>query len=302
MSLTHGATSSTGSIYDLGYRRYDGPRLGRRAAVRALFGHSIRTLFGIGRGGRAKIAPFGLLALGTIPAIIAIGVAAIGRQAGADADLAQASPIRYDTYIPYVAQIIMLFVAAQAPELLGRDQRHNVLSLYFSRALRRTDYAIARAAGFFVAVLVFVVIPQAIIFGGLVLAAPDLPAAIVEEAGSIPPIVAEALVVAFVLGGLALAVAALVPRRAYATATIIGVFAVPPIVVQVSRRGLDEELAQNLRLLSPADIVTGSNRWLFSGPGTSVNGVDGQFYVLAAVIVAVVALAVLVRRYVRIAA
>ncbi len=31
------AGSATGSIFDLGYRGYDGPRLGRRHAITALF-------------------------------------------------------------------------------------------------------------------------------------------------------------------------------------------------------------------------------------------------------------------------
>ena len=36
------ASGPGGNIYDLGYRGYDGPRLGRRSAVRALFGQSLR--------------------------------------------------------------------------------------------------------------------------------------------------------------------------------------------------------------------------------------------------------------------
>ena len=46
-----------------------------------------------------------------------------------------------------IAVFVMLFCAAQAPELFGRDQRYGVLPLYFSRALARTDYAIARPEG-----------------------------------------------------------------------------------------------------------------------------------------------------------
>ena len=54
------AGSATGSIYDLGYRRYDGPRLGRRHALWArCTSTACGSTFGIGRGGRAKIAPFG---------------------------------------------------------------------------------------------------------------------------------------------------------------------------------------------------------------------------------------------------
>ena len=48
---------------------------------------------------------------------------------------------------------LMLFCAAQAPELFGRDQRYGVLPLYFSRALTRSDYALAKVGGLFVALL-----------------------------------------------------------------------------------------------------------------------------------------------------
>src|SRR5439155_1286028 len=51
------APAETGSIYDIGYRKYDGPRLGRAHAIRSLFFHTLRSSYGIGRGGRAKIAP-----------------------------------------------------------------------------------------------------------------------------------------------------------------------------------------------------------------------------------------------------
>jgi hypothetical protein len=43
----------------------------------------------------------------------------------------------------------MLFCAAQAPELFGRDQRYGVLPLYFSRVLTSIDYALARTGGLF---------------------------------------------------------------------------------------------------------------------------------------------------------
>ena len=74
MTASRAASSATGSIYDLGYRKYEGPRLGRRHAARALFGHSLRVSYGIGRGGRAKIAPIVLGGIAIIPAIVGIGV------------------------------------------------------------------------------------------------------------------------------------------------------------------------------------------------------------------------------------
>src|SRR4051794_41985737 len=76
------ARGSGGSIYDLGYQAYIGPRLGRRSAVTALFSQTIRSSFGIGRGGRAKIAPLTLAALAILPAVLAVGVAAPAPPAG----------------------------------------------------------------------------------------------------------------------------------------------------------------------------------------------------------------------------
>ena len=45
---------ATGSIYDLGYRGYDGPRYGRPTVLLALLRRSLQEAYGIGRGGRAK--------------------------------------------------------------------------------------------------------------------------------------------------------------------------------------------------------------------------------------------------------
>jgi ABC-type transport system involved in cytochrome c biogenesis ATPase subunit len=50
-------TQAVGVIHDLGYRRYDGPRLGRVQIIRALIWHSFRSSWGIGRGVKAKIVP-----------------------------------------------------------------------------------------------------------------------------------------------------------------------------------------------------------------------------------------------------
>ena len=134
-------TSATGNIYDLGYQGYDGPRLGRAAVVRGLLRRSLAEAYGIGRGGRAKIVPFVLLGLAVLPAILAVGIAALAAQAGAGAELGDPSPIRHETYQGLTSALVMLFCAAQAPELFGRDQRYGVLPLYFSRVLTRGDYA-----------------------------------------------------------------------------------------------------------------------------------------------------------------
>ena len=41
--------SDTSVIHDIGYQRYDGPRLGRRHVFGALYIHGLRAAFGFGR-------------------------------------------------------------------------------------------------------------------------------------------------------------------------------------------------------------------------------------------------------------
>ena len=134
---------------------------------------TIRACFGIGRGGRAKIAPFVLAGLAILPAVLAVGFAALAAQAGpAGGAIEDASPIRYASYHGIVGILIMLFCAAQAPELFGRDQRYGVLPLYFSRVLTRTDYALAKVGGLIAALLAVELSPYIILFVGRVLRRP----------------------------------------------------------------------------------------------------------------------------------
>jgi ABC-2 type transport system permease protein len=290
------SVAGSGTIYDLGYRRYDGPRLGRRAAVRALFEHSVRVVWGIGRGTRAKVVPMGLAAMAALPAVVALGIAAIAGQFGGTAD--DLSPIRYETYVPYVSGIVFLFVAAQAPELLGRDQRYGVLGLYFARALRREDYVAARLAAFMLAILGLILVPQGLLFVGRALAAQDIVAAASRDLPSLPPVLAQALATAGVLGGLALAIAAFTPRRAYATAAIIAIVTAMPVVAEIggrAARGLGGEV---LTLLSPPHVLEATNAVFFGGWIVGVgSGLAGEWYVAAAIAISLGSLAVLLRRY-----
>ena len=75
------------------------------------------------------------------------------------------------TYHGLTVTLMMLFCAAQAPEIFGRDQRYGVLPLYFSRAITRTDYVLAKVAGLIVALLIVDLVPQMILFVGRVLVA-----------------------------------------------------------------------------------------------------------------------------------
>jgi ABC-2 type transport system permease protein len=294
-------TSATGSIYDLGYRHYAGPRLGRRHAIAALVRHTLRSCYGIGRGGRAKIAPITLGGIAIIPAIIALGVIGLASQAGAGDQFAEASPIRYDTYYAFVGTIITLFVAAQAPELVGRDQRHGALALYFSRALHRFDYALAKAGGLFAALLILLLIPQALLFLGHLLSSRDLVGALADNVGDLPPIVAQGALIAALEGSLALAIAAFTPRRAYATIAIIAAFVIPSIVAAVAGEYVSRDTSRWLLLTSVGDVLDGTNAVLFGGPpgneAVAISGFGGEVFLGAALAAIAGSVAVLVRRY-----
>ena len=272
----------------------------------ALFIYSLRSAYGIGRSGRAKIVPIGLAILATLPAVISIAVRAFAAQAGASDAVGRIDPIRYDSYYGYIPTIVMLFVAAQAPELLGRDQRYRVLSLYFSRALLRIDYVAAKGAALVAAILVLVLIPQAVIFVGLVISSTDLVGALGDNLRSVPPVLAVAATIALLLGSIGLAVSAFTPRRAYATATIMAIFIVPGVVAQIILRETSGGLSRYIILASPGSVLDGVNALLFGSTPQAREVVQadlaGGLYLAAAAVAVVLLIGILVRRYARIEA
>jgi ABC-2 type transport system permease protein len=305
-TLATTASSATGSIFDLGYRGYDGARLGRRHAVYALFVYSLRSAYGIGRSGRAKIVPIGLAILAVLPAVISIAVRAFAAQAGAGAEASEIDPIRYSSYYGFISTIVMLFVAAQAPEMLGRDQRYHVLALYFSRALLRIDYVVAKAAAFATAILILILIPQVVIFVGLVISNADVVAALGDNVGSIAPVLAVAVTIAALLGSIGLAISAFTPRRAYATAATMAVFIVPGVVAQLVLRSTTGGLTRYIVLAAPGSVIDGVNSFLFgTRPGAREvvqANLAGTLYLAVAIVVTIVLVGILVRRYQRIEA
>lgn len=294
--------AAPGSIYDLGYRRYDGRRLGRRGAFVALYSDSLRACFGLGRPGRAKVAPVGLTLLALLPAAIAVAIEALARDV-------IPNPIHYDNYFSTIVQFLVLFVAAQAPELVGRDQRYRTLALYLSRALDRLDYPAAKLLALCTALFVVSILPQAAIFVGKVLGASDVVAAFLDNLKSVPPIIASSLAASFVMAAIALAVGAFTSRRAYATAGIFALFfisiAVASVVAEMSRQtqagSVGETLGRLGPLLAPTDTLEALTAWLFGTPVTGSVFPDtplpGALYLAVAAGMAVAATGLLAWRY-----
>ncbi|PBO18025.1 hypothetical protein CLM83_14820, partial [Streptomyces albidoflavus] len=67
-------TVDSTQIHNIGYRKYDGPRLGRSHARRALYSQSLRGAYGLGRSAKSKVLPMLLFAVMCLPAAIMVAV------------------------------------------------------------------------------------------------------------------------------------------------------------------------------------------------------------------------------------
>ena len=283
---------TTGTIYDIGYRGYDGPRLGRRGAIGAIVAAGLRAVFGLGRSGRSKILPWGAVALALLPAGIAVAVRVL---VGELIDL-----YSYENYLWEIGGLFAIFIAAQAPELVVNDMRHRVLPLYFSRPIGRLDYVVAKLTALTLALLALTLMPVLLLFLGRVLAAEDALAALGEEIGALPGIIGSGLLHAVVLASIGLAVCAVAGRRAYAAAAVLAIFLVGSVV-----SGVFEDRGGALQALSPfahpLAILDGAREWLFGSPvaGSPVAdaGVPLPLYGLATLVLLGICWAVLAIRY-----
>src|SRR5215471_17954029 len=298
--------AGTGVIHDLGYRHYEGARLGRAGIIRALYWHSLRSAFGIGRGAKAKIVPILVFIAMCLPAIV--NAIAVAQHPG------QTPIVDYDTYTYRLRTLVMLiFVAAQAPELVSRDLRSHVLPLYYSRPMRRLDYPLAKYIAFTVACLLVIEIPLIILYLGNILSAGGGSAVWEQTKGLIPGLGVGALW-AVLLAAIGLVLASFTGRRAYATGMIAIYFfltwILATILVNVSERGpfiptANAPLGARLSgLISPFTVLDGVRQWLGgTNPGPIPNpGGAGWAYGAMFILLLVVSLAGLAARYKKVGA
>ncbi len=273
----------------------------------SLLTHSVRTAYGLGRSARSKVLPVAIVLMALLPSLVVLGLFAVAAQAGPASEAFQRLvPIRYSTLFPYIAPLVFLFCASQAPELFGRDQRAGVLPLYFSRAVTRLDYAAARALGLMASLLILALVPQLALLLGRSLLAADPIAGLLDELPDQPAMILVGLLIVTLVGSISAATASLTPRRAYATVAIIGIFLIPNIAATLLVELGTGVLGQVAVLLSPADVLDGVNAFLFgvSSDNSAVAGagLDGWVYLAAAAAWIAGSLLVLARRYQRIEA
>jgi ABC-2 type transport system permease protein len=259
-------TGHTGAIHDIGYRHYDGPRLGTPYIARALFVHSLRGAFGLGRSTKTKVMPLLLLAVMVVPALL---IAAIAVVTGDDK-----LPLEYTAYAVNLQIIVSVFVASQAPQSVSRDLRFRVVALYFSRPLSRLAYVEAKLLAMSAAVFLLLAIPLLVLYGGALLAQMSF----WDNTRGVFVALAGAVIFAVVLASISLVIAAFTPRRGLGVAAVVAVLLVLAGVAGTIR-GIAESqgnhdvvngvvqhpsaVAGYAGLISPFTLVDGVQTWAF---------------------------------------
>ncbi|HET8643327.1 MAG TPA: hypothetical protein VFM37_15425 [Pseudonocardiaceae bacterium] len=246
---------AAGVIHDIGYRHYDGARLGRGYLVRSLFSQSLRGAYGLGRPARSKVMPMLLLGWMLLPALIIVVVAVISG--------APELPLDYRDYIPVTFYISAIFVAAQSPQLVSRDLRFRTVPLYFSRPLTVAGYVLAKYSAMTLALLILLGSPILVMYAGALLA--DMPFW-AQTRGALMGLTGAALY-SLVLAGIGLAVASATPRRGFGVAAIIVVILVSYTVVSavegIALVNEREDVALYAELFTPYNLVNSTQLWMF---------------------------------------
>jgi ABC-2 type transport system permease protein len=275
-----------GVIHDIGFRHYDGPRLGRGYLVRSLYIESLKGAYGLGRSAKSKVMPILLLAVMVLPALI---IALVTGLTNADK-----LPLEYTAYALDLGTAISVFVAAQAPALVSRDLRFRVMPLYLSRPLTRSDYVLAKYGAMASALLILIGLPLLVLYAGALLAKLSFWTQTRGLLGGL----AGALLFALVLAGYGLVVASITPRRGFGIAAIIAVLIVVGLVGAilegVSVDTHHETLAGYLALISPFTLVDGVQVWLLGATPNTPQGPPGR---LGGLVFLVVTLAEIVAAY-----
>jgi ABC-2 type transport system permease protein len=287
-----GNGSERGVIHDIGYRHYDGPRLGRSYIQRSLFAESLKGSYGLGRAARTKVVPMLLLAAMCVPALVLVVVATV---------TGGGLPVGYTAYLLNLSVVVAVYVAAQAPASVSRDLRFGIVPLYFSRPMRRVDYVRAKYAASASAVLVLLAAPLTILFVGALLA--ELPLG--EHLPDYLRSLAGAALLAVVLAGVGLVIAAFTPRRGIGIAAIVSVLLVLS-GVQVAAEAIASEqgadtFARYTGLLSPFTLVDGVTREVL-GTDSALDlgppdGLGMLVYAVVTVLLVAGCYGLLVRRY-----
>lgn len=290
--------NDTSRIHNIGYRSYDGVRLGRGYARRSLYSQSLRGAFGLGRSAKSKVLPMLLFGVMSLVAAIIVAVSI-------SIPNSTALQIKYTSFAIYMQAVIGLFLAAQAPQSVSRDLRFKSVPLYFSRPIERVDYVIAKLAAMASALLVLTGVPLVILYAGALLGKFDF----VEQTKGFGQGMVSVALLSVLFAGLGLVMAALTPRRGFGVAAVIAVLTISygavSTVQAIAWQTGSEGAVQWLGLFSPITLIGGVQSAFLDAsspfPGGAVPGAGvGAVYLIVVLALVAGSYAVLMRRYRRV--
>lgn len=246
--------AAAGTIYDLGYQHYQGERLGRANAFRTLASYSLRAAFGLGRGERAKLVP---IMIGLFCFVPVIGQLVMANASG------DASRIDFAQQTQFTNLFLILYAAAQAPEIVVLDRQLGVLGLYLSRSLRSTDYAFAKLTAMICALLFCTFLPQILLYVGSILVGGSPWHTITQSWHNLGPIAGTSVVVSCYLATVSIALASLAARKGYASASVIAFFLMMPVLAGLASVLLPQHLVRYASLGNPVESLTRFAQWAF---------------------------------------
>lgn len=283
-----------GEVFDRGYKHYDGPRLGRSHAFSALIRYSIKRALGIKKSWTAKVIPIILYVAVALPVVISLGIRAF---------LPSAEVLDYPDFFPFIFIIEGIFVAMISPEMLSGDRRENVLPLYFSRAITRLDYLLAKLIATAVLTLTMSLIPAIVLWIGRQLLDTSPLSAMGDHLGDLGRIFVAGGMIALYLGAIGLLVSAFTGRKSIAVAIIVlGFLLATTLAFALAAAFNNTDFKRYLVFLSPADTISAFVNQLFAAPvqGPTEFGQYFSFwvYLIGMGIVILMCCAVMVWRYV----
>ena len=258
------AAEARGRVFDLGFRRYEGPREGRRRAMLSVYKDGLRAAMGFGRGTRAKILPWLFIGASLVPALVLALIAGAVDRLAPDFD-AQGDLPSHSDYYAIASVVLLVFAAVAGPELFCPDRRNRVISLYLVRPLRASDYVAARWAALATVMTVVAWLPQVLLAAGLTLGAAKPASYLAGHWLDVPRFLLAGLAIGVYVATLATLVSFFTVRRAYAAAFLVGLFVVTAAVVGNVVEVVDSGVGRWIALLSIRDVPLFVNDLVFGG-------------------------------------
>jgi ABC-2 type transport system permease protein len=289
-----GGAANESVIHDIGFRHYDGPRLGRGWAFRSLLLETLRGAFGLGRPAKVKAMPWLLTGFMVLPAFIMVAVTIFTKST--------TLPLSYTNYAAFMWLLSAMFVAGRAPYAVSRDLRDGVMPLYLSRPILRRDYVLAKFCGLTIAVFLYLCAPLVVLLIGALLA--KFP--VWHEQWVFLGGLAMAAVLALLLTAISMVLAAVTRRRGFGVAaimtTLVLVSGFSNILIAVVGNKSGEAAGSYFAILNPYELVDGLGfSWLGVAPlvdQVRPDGfVGGTAFTVALVVIVAGSLGILMRRF-----